>query len=569
MSCYFMKKTISKKIVAGVITLCIMVLLILSAGTDSKAYYKEGDKLTDDGFYYRELSDGTIAITDYEFTSANPVIPDTIDGKPVTAIDQNSFIPPTEEQEKIKSITLPDTLTRISNTAFSSNAALTYVYIPDSVEIIGYGAFQCCSSLRKVHLPKNLNSFGYSVFSSSDNLTEMELSDECQTYKVVGDALYSKDEKTLIYVVEGLKGSFDVPENVTSIRKRAFSGINLTGVNISKNVEEMTGDAFFGSEVTDITVDPENTHYKAIENVLYTWDMSHLMYCGVNKEGMLIVPEGVKVIDENAFEDAKISNIVLPDTLTTIESHAFYGTGRLTGVTIPPSVTSIADGSFSYYTSYSQYLLVTPGSEAETHAIENSYNYVYNNLNFVDVGKYDFFHDAVIWACQTDPRITQGVNVDHFKPYNKCTRAQMIMFLWNSMGCPEPEETNNPFTDVKETDFYFKAVLWAKEKNITSGKTADRFAPQDICTRGQFVIFFWRACGSKYEYIYDSDNIIEFSDVPARSELHAAVVWAQKHYITSGVTPTEFRPSSTINRAQAVTFLFRGNSRIKNARNKK
>ncbi|MBR1508523.1 MAG: S-layer homology domain-containing protein [Eubacterium sp.] len=51
--------------------------------------------------------------------------------------------------------------------------------------------------------------------------------------------------------------------------------------------------------------------------------------------------------------------------------------------------------------------------------------------------------------------------------------------------------------------------------------------------------------------------------------MHAAVVWAQKHYITSGVTPTEFRPSSTINRAQAVTFLFRGNIEIKQYKNKK
>ena len=569
MSCYFMKKTISKKIVAGVITLCIMALLILSAGTDSKAYYKEGDKLTDDGFYYRELNDGTIAITDYEYTSANPVIPDMIDGKPVTAIDQNSFIPPAEETEKIKSITLPDTLTRISNTAFFGNAALTYVYIPDSVEIIGYGAFQCCYSLKKVHLPKNLNSFGYSVFSSSDNLTEMELSDECQTYKVVGDALYSKDEKTLIYVVEGLKGSFDVPENVTKIRDRAFSGINLTGVNISKNVEKISGEAFFGSEVTDITVDPENTHFKAIENVLYTGDMSHLMYCGVNKEGMLIVPEGVKVIDKDAFWDAQISNIVLPDSLTTIEGDAFYGTRRLIGITIPPTVKNIEDDSFSYHSRSSHYLFVSPGSYAEEYAVKNKFNYIQDDLKFVDVGKYDFFREAVTWACHSEPKITQGINADHFKPYNKCTRAQMIMFLWNCMGCPEPESLDNPFTDVKETDFYFKAVLWAKEKNITSGKTADRFAPQDICTRGQFVIFFWHACGSKYEYIYDSDNIIEFSDVPAHSDLHAAVVWAQKHYITSGVTPTEFRPSSTINRAQAVTFLFRGNAEIKQYKNKK
>ena len=139
----------------------------------------------------------------------------------------------------------------------------------------------------------------------------------------------------------------------------------------------------------------------------------------------------------------------------------------------------------------------------------------------------------------------------------------MISFLWRSFDCPEPSNTDNPFTDVKSTDFFYKAVLWAKEKGITSGKTKDRFAPYESCTRGQFVTFLWRACRKpEIKDEYYMSQVTKFSDVPEGSDLEKAVIWASFRDITQGITATKFKPSNEINRAQAVTFLYRGNQQI-------
>ena len=76
------------------------------------------------------------------------------------------------------------------------------------------------------------------------------------------------------------------------------------------------------------------------------------------------------------------------------------------------------------------------------------------------------------------------------------TRGQVVTFLWRAVGSPEPAATNNPFKDVAKTDYFYKAVLWAYESGITSGISADHFGPNTACTRAQVVTFLWRTMGS-------------------------------------------------------------------------
>lgn len=76
-----------------------------------------------------------------------------------------------------------------------------------------------------------------------------------------------------------------------------------------------------------------------------------------------------------------------------------------------------------------------------------------------------------------------------------CTRAEVVTFLWRANGCPEPKSNNNPFTDVKSGKYYYKAILWAVENKITSGVTEELFVPNATVTRGQFAAFLWRAEG--------------------------------------------------------------------------
>ena len=114
-------------------------------------------------------------------------------------------------------------------------------------------------------------------------------------------------------------------------------------------------------------------------------------------------------------------------------------------------------------------------------------------MPFVDVEAGSFYEAPVIWA--VDNGITNGTDETHFSPLNICDRAQVVTFLWRAAGCPEPESTENPFVDVPETEFYYKAVLWAVENGITNGVDATHFAPNTDCNRAQIVTFLWRAAG--------------------------------------------------------------------------
>ena len=115
-----------------------------------------------------------------------------------------------------------------------------------------------------------------------------------------------------------------------------------------------------------------------------------------------------------------------------------------------------------------------------------------SNVNpFKDVNEGVYYYNAVLWAVENG--ITTGLSADTFGPNANCNRGQIVTFLWRAMGKPAPESSNNPFTDVPESQYYYDAVLWAVEKDITTGLSATSFGPNSTCTRGQIVTFLYRA----------------------------------------------------------------------------
>ena len=172
---------------------------------------------------------------------------------------------------------------------------------------------------------------------------------------------------------------------------------------------------------------------------------------------------------------------------------------------------------------------------------------------FVDVKEGAFYYDAVLWAVNSDPQITTGTDDTHFSPKRDCTRAQVVTFLWRAAGCPEPVSTGCAFTDIKPGAYYYKAVLWAVENNITSGASATKFAPDKACTRGQAVTFLWRARGCPQP----TQTSHPFTDVKPGAYYYNAMLWALEWEITNGLTTTTFGPDKTCNRGQVVTFLYR------------
>jgi len=172
-----------------------------------------------------------------------------------------------------------------------------------------------------------------------------------------------------------------------------------------------------------------------------------------------------------------------------------------------------------------------------------------SKFNFHDVTRFDYFYDAVKWAVDHD--ITSGTGRFTFSPNAACTRAQTVTFLWRAAGSPRPVSTVNPFTDVHYGDYFYQAVLWAVENGITMGTSATTFSPDATVTRAQVVTFLWRANGQPAAWNSG------FTDVSADAYYAKAVAWAVQNGITTGTGFGVFSPDAACTRAQIVTFLYR------------
>ena len=169
---------------------------------------------------------------------------------------------------------------------------------------------------------------------------------------------------------------------------------------------------------------------------------------------------------------------------------------------------------------------------------------------FVDVKASDYYYDAVLWAAQNG--ITSGTDAVHFTPDGVCSRAQAVTFLWRAAGSPAPKSVSMPFTDVPKGSYYETAVLWAVENGITKGTSDTTFGPDATCSRAQIVTFLWRSQKSPAV-----GSVNPFTDVSANAYYTDAVLWAVEENITKGTTATTFSPDADCTRAQIVTLLYR------------
>ena len=113
---------------------------------------------------------------------------------------------------------------------------------------------------------------------------------------------------------------------------------------------------------------------------------------------------------------------------------------------------------------------------------------------FKDVAQDDYFAQTVEWAVKND--ITKGISTDMFSPNEACTRAQAMAFLWRDAGSPVSASSPMPFADVAKDSYYYDAVLWAIEQGITVGTSGTAYSPDATCSRAQIVTFLWRAADS-------------------------------------------------------------------------
>ncbi len=240
-------------------------------------------------YYTYEIVDGGAVITKADYSLAGDVIiPDTLDGYPVT---------------------------EIGDKVFSWKTMITSVVIPDSVIKIGEEAFGACHSLTSIKIGSGVKHIGRYAFF------------ECESLPALA-----------------------IPDSVTDIEVGAFADcISLKNITLGKNVTNITGEAFTSCRIlTDITVSEENTALELVDGILYNEDMTELIYCPVTKSGSVEIPDGVLKIGDYAFSACnKLKEIVIPDSVTSIDNSAFIGCAGLTSIVIPDSVTTIEDKAFS------------------------------------------------------------------------------------------------------------------------------------------------------------------------------------------------------------------------------
>lgn len=178
-------------------------------------------------------------------------------------------------------------------------------------------------------------------------------------------------------------------------------------------------------------------------------------------------------------------------------------------------------------------------------------NPVTATICFNDVKEKDYFYRPVYWAKAYG--ITSGTSGNTYSPNQPCTRAQMVTFLWRLAGSPA-SSWQSSFQDVDANSPYAKAIQWADDVMLTQGTGPNTFSPNAPCHRGEMAAFLWRFNNSP-----QTNGSSGFSDVSASSYYADAVVWAKANGITAGTDAKHYSPNKPCTRGEMAAFLYRMN----------
>ena len=288
---------------------------------------------TEDGYVFYEDGD-TVYLIGYTGSETELTFPNVYNDKNYS-IYKIAF----EDCNSLTSVTIGNGVTSIGQSAFFNCTSLTGVTIGNSVTSIGGSAFYNCTSLASVNIPDSVTSIDSSAFSHCTSLTSVTIPDSVTS---IGDSAF--------YLCTSLT-SVTIPDSVTSIGSYAFETCtSLTSVTIGNSVTSIGTDAFRDcSSLTAVYItDVENWCYisftTAEANPLY---YAKNLYLNNKPVTDLTLPECVTSIVEYAFYNCDgLTSVTIGDSVTSIGDYAFYGCSTLTSVTIGDGVTSI--GSYAF-----------------------------------------------------------------------------------------------------------------------------------------------------------------------------------------------------------------------------
>ena len=332
---------------------------------------------------------------------------------------------------------------------------------PKALKTLGKEAFYYCNELKEIVLPEALESIGGHTFAGC---TEMETIvvkakelGECTYLGTFGDV--GKD------VENGTKVIF--ADSVTWIPEKMFYQDtyykpipNITSVEIGRNVTTIYMDAFK--------------------------NCSYLKEVKVQDYGKL------KIIGEGAFANCTaLKQVTIPANVDTVHSNAFSGCTSLSVAKVLTVKNDIYKNKYSLGIPGTTVIRGYAGSGAEKYATNYGYAFGALAVTFNDTYVPEFYFTPVMWAVENG--VTTGTSPTTFAPNRTCTRGEIITFLYRAMGKPEITNTACDFKDVYESEFYYDAVLWAVENGITTGTSPTTFEPYKTCTRAECLTFVSRA----------------------------------------------------------------------------
>lgn len=468
----------------------------------------------------------------------------------------------------LTSLTLPDGLETIGADAFYGIATLSgMLVIPESVTKIEQQAFWkgrnngngLLSDISGIRVDSPKISIGNSAFKATGaNYIDLTRVDELSSW---GNWVLDENESCIIYaksnsVLNEVKKSKHVTNYIYALtsggifaENTAFSEATLaTPIQDGYKFEGWyESEDFSGSAVTDASVG--KTYYAK-----WTEDKDDSIYGQSKNVDLGTIAEGGSTSATVGFTGTI--------ALDRAESDHNYFTAGISGmtVTITP-VDGLKPGTYNdtiyVYTktgaTHFIYVTLTVTEKSADSDLPFWLLAAIGSNPFSDVAGGAYYNEAVRWAVKNG--IASGTDAKHFSPDAACTRGQAVTFLWRAAGCPAPALAENPFADVKPTDYCYDAVLWAVQTGVAKGTSRTTFSPDAPCTRGQIVTFLYRAAGSPSGYANSG-----YVDVPETSYCAAPVAWAVALRVTSGTSAITFSPDALCTRAQIVTFLYRANA---------
>ena len=332
----------------------------------NKTYYAKWLSTTD-GITYQLANNGTTyTVTGYEGKDTIIVVPSSIDGIPVTAIANNAFT----DKQRIKSITVPDSVTSIGTYAFSGCVSLAELNLGNGIKKIPAYMVQGCNKLQSIVIPDSVTSIGYDAFYSCSSLASVYINDLSNWCNISFDTLssnplYCADN---LYVNGELVTELVIPDDVIIIESYAFCNLDcITSVVIPDSVTSIGDSAFQScSSLTSVVIGDSVT---SIGNYAF-------YYCD------------------------NLVSVVIGDSVTSIGNSAFQSCSRLKSVVIGDNVTSI--GNSAFYNCYSLYVVYNNSDILlEIESANNGYVAYYAKI-LVDYGENIYRNDGYNYTLTDD-----------------------------------------------------------------------------------------------------------------------------------------------------------------------